>query len=300
MARPTSTRGSVDVVVVSYNSRDLLRDCVGPLASLDWVNVIVVENASPQDPGDVLADLPVTLIRNDENLGFGRACNVGWRAGSAPFVLFLNPDARLDAASLEPMIERVERDGTGLVGPRTVTSDGELVHSQRAFVGVGAIWAQVFFLHRIVRNGTWVDGIVRDEEAYQRPETPDWVSGACMLLRRVVVERLGGFDERFFMYCEDRDLCRRVRGLGLEVAFEPRAVAVHDEGSSAPNWRMVPVFVRSHVAYSEKYFRGWRRVAARAGIALHELVRLVLARGGRPARVGHLRGLRVALTSRRD
>jgi GT2 family glycosyltransferase len=214
-------------------------------------------------------------------------------------VVFLNPDARLDGASIQRLIERVEVDGAGLAAPRTVTSAGRLVHSQRNFVGVGSIWAQVFFLHRLFPNRGWVDGIVRDPAVYERAERPQWVSGACMLLSRSVLETLGGFDERFFMYCEDRDLCRRVRGLGLEVVYEPGAAAVHDEGSSAPSWRMVPVLVRSQIAYVEKYFGGWRRIAARAGIALHEAVRVVFVRGGRAERAGHLRGLLAAVSVRR-
>ncbi len=289
----------VDVVVVAYNSRAHLGACVEPLLGLDGVNVIVVDNASPDDTGAAVEGLPVTLIRNSENLGFGRACNIGWRSGKAPFVLFLNPDARLDGDSLERLIERLERDRAGLVAPRTVTSAGELVHSQRRFVGLAAAWAQIFFLHRVIGDGARVDGIIRESRAYERKQTPDWLSGACMLLPREVLETLDGFDERFFMYCEDRDLCRRIRRLGLSVVYEPAATAVHDEGSSAPSWRMVPVLVRSQVAYTEKYLHGWRRIAARVGIALHEAVRIVVVRGGRSARAGHFRALLAALAPRR-
>lgn len=294
-----TTPARVDVVVVAYNSRDHLRDCLMPLLAFDEVNVIVVDNASPDDTPVVVAGLPVTLIRNSENLGFGRACNIGWRSGSAPFVVFLNPDARLDRDSLERLVGGVERDAAGLAAPRTVTSTGRLVYSQRTFVGVGAIWAQTFYLHRLLPNASRMDGIVRDPALYEQVQTPEWVSGACMLLRRSVLETLGGFDERFFMYCEDMDLCHRVRNLGLDVVYEPRATAIHDEGSSAPSWRMVPVLVRSRVAYAEKYLGGWRRVAARTGIALHEASRAVFARGGGAARAGHFRGLLVALISSR-
>ena len=301
MAPPSSTDGrpQVDVVVVAYRSRDHLRGAVEPLVGLGGVRVIVVDNASPDDSSEAVADLPISLIRNESNLGFAKACNIGWRGGAGRYVLFLNPDARIDEASLTRLIERLERDGAGLAGPRTVTSAGELVHSQRRFVGVAALWAQVFFLHRLIGDSGKVDGIIRDSSAYGRAQAPDWLSGACMLLPRTVLETLGGFDERFFMYCEDRDLCRRVRRLGLDVVYEPAATAVHDEGSSAPSWRMVPVLVRSHVAYTDKYLQGWRRIATRVGIALHEAVRVIVVRGGRSARAGHFRGLLAALTVRR-
>ena len=292
-------RPPVDVVIVAYRSGDHLRGAVEPLVGLDGVQVIVVDNASPDDSVEAVADLPISIVQNQSNLGFAKACNIGWRHGTGRYVLFLNPDARIGEASLTRLVERLERDGPGLAGPRTVTSAGELVHSQRRFVGVAAVWAQVFFLHRVLGDGASVDGIIREAGAYEQTQTPDWLSGACMLLPRDVLETLGGFDERFFMYCEDRDLCRRIRRLGLEVVFEPAATAVHDEGSSAPSWRMAPVLVRSQVAYTEKYLRGWRRIATRIGIALHEAVRVVVVRGGRSARAGHFRGLIAALTPSR-
>jgi GT2 family glycosyltransferase len=290
---------SVDVVVVAYNSRDHLRLCIEPLLEVEWVRVIVVDNASPDDTAAALQGLPVTLIENPENLGFGRACNVGWRRGTAPYVLFLNPDARIDRTALRRLVEIGESPGVGLVAPQTVSSNGELVRSQRTFVGVATIWAQLFFLHRLFPSASWADGIVRTPAAYERRSSPDWVSGACMLLTRELLERLGGFDERFFMYCEDMDLCRRVRETGLDVVYEPGAIVVHDEGSSAPSWTMVPVLVRSRVSYADKYLRGWRRTATRIGIALHEASRAIIARGGKPARAGHLKGLLAALGSDR-
>jgi N-acetylglucosaminyl-diphospho-decaprenol L-rhamnosyltransferase len=301
MAPPSSTDGlaQVDVVVVAYRSRDHLRGAVEPLVGLDGVTVIVVDNASPDKGLEVVSDLPVSVVRNESNLGFAKACNIGWRRGAGRYVLFLNPDARIDDASLARLVARAEDPRVGIIAPRTVTSEGRLVWSQRAFVGVRTIWAQLFFLHRLFPDATWADGIVRDPAAYERRASPDWVSGASMLLERSLLEQLGGFDERFFMYCEDMDLCRRVREAGLDVAYEPTALVVHDEGSSAPSWAMTPVLVRSRVSYADKYFAGWRRTATRAGIALHEASRALVVRGGRPARAGHLRGLLAALSSSR-
>ena len=289
----------VDVVIVAYNSRDHIRVAVEPLVGLEGIRVIVVDNASPDDSVAAVADLPVSVIRNAANLGFAKACNIGWRAGSAPRVLFLNPDARIDSESLERLLRTLERRRAGLVAPRTVTSSGALVHSQRKFVGAASIWAQIFFLHRLFPHASWADGIVRDAAAYAQPSMPDWVSGACMLVDRSVLERLGGFDERFFMYCEDMDLCRRIRTVGLEIMYEPAARAIHDEGASAASSTMVPVLVSSRISYADKYLEGWRRIATRAGIAMYEASRAIFSRGGVAARRGHLRGLRAALTSGR-
>jgi GT2 family glycosyltransferase len=120
-----------------------------------------------------------------------------------------------------------------------------------------------------------------------------------MLVDRAVLEQIDGFDERFFMYCEDMDLCRRIRDLELDILYVPEAVVTHDEGSSAPSSVMVPVLVRSRISYTEKYLRGWRRLAMRAGIVAYEASRVVFSRGNMAARHSHLRGLRTALTSGR-
>jgi GT2 family glycosyltransferase len=258
-----------------------------------------VDNASPDDSPAAVADLPVTVIRNAENLGFATACNIGWRAGSSPKILFLNPDAQIDGPSIELLAAAVG-ERVGLAAPRTVTSDGILVRSQRRFVGATAIWAQVLFLHHLFRGAAWADGIVRDDAEYERRSSPDWVSGACMLVERPVLSETGGFDERFFMYCEDMDLCRRIRDLGLDVAYEPRARAIHDEGSSAPSSAMVTILVSSRIAYARKHLGGGRRLAALTGLVALEMTRAVLSRGGAAERKGHLRGLRLALTGGRS
>src|SRR2546421_8491449 len=131
----------VDVVVVAYNSRGQLRAAVEPLASVPEVSVVVVDNDSPDHSAEVVADLPVTVLQNETNVGFAKACNMGWRSGTAPYVLFLNPDAQIDAQSIERMTEALADASVGLVAPRTVDTSGALVHSQRRFVGVASVWA---------------------------------------------------------------------------------------------------------------------------------------------------------------
>src|ERR1700704_2954212 len=109
---------AVDVVVVAYNSRAQLRAAVAPLAEIPNVNVVVVDNDSPDRSIEAVADLPITTIRSPTNLGFAKACNLGWRSGSAPCVLFLNPDAQIDPASVRRMELTLRDSATGLVAPR--------------------------------------------------------------------------------------------------------------------------------------------------------------------------------------
>src|SRR4051794_10176808 len=243
---------AVDAVVVSYNSAQHLRGCVEPLTRGEAAEVVVVDSASADDSLATVRDLPLQAVQLDENRGFAHACNVGWRLGSAPFVLFLNPDARLEPAALERLVTAAEPQQVGAVAPRIEGADGTLDHSLRRFPRLRSTYAQALFLHRLFPRAEWVDELVRDEGAYRRRWSPEWVSGACVLVRRTVLEGLGGLDDGFFLYCEDLDLCRRIRAAGFEIAFEPDAQAVHIGGASLPRTSLLPVLAASRVRYARK------------------------------------------------
>ena len=133
---------AIDVVVVSYNSRDTLRACVEPLAALDEVAVIVVDNASADQSLETIADLPVRTVASEHNRGFGAGCNLGLAAGDSPFVLFLNPDAYISEEALRRLADvLVSEPEVAIVGPRTIAADGALVRSMRRYQRVGSVWA---------------------------------------------------------------------------------------------------------------------------------------------------------------
>jgi GT2 family glycosyltransferase len=279
----------VDVVIVAYNSREQLADCVWPLLGIDWIHLIVVDNASPDDSAAAVAGLPVTVVREGENRGFGAGCNAGSRAGSAPYVLFLNPDATIDAQALSRLVDTLERDPTlGAAGPRIVNDDGTLDHSIRRFPRLRSTYAQALFAHRFAPNAGWTDEVVRDASRYESPGAAEWLSGACLLVRRSVLDPIGGFDEGFFMYCEDTDLCRRIGNAGLAVWYQPTAVAGHKGGASAPRSSLLPVLAASRSRYAHKHRGRPAAAGERIGIALGSLTHLVAGRGGGDARRGHL------------
>ena len=285
----------VDVVVVAFNSRKQLRACVEPLCTLDNVSVIVVDNASPDNSLEALDGLPVTAIASAVNGGFAYGCNRGFRAGSAPFVLLLNPDATIDGESLSQLVAVLESDErVGAVAPRIIASDGSLDFSQRRFPRLRSTYARALFLHRIFPRAPWSDETIREVDRYERPGSVEWVSGACMMLRRSALELVNGLDERFFMYCEDKDLCRRLWDQGLEVRYEPRATARHHGGASAPRASLLPVLTASRVLYAEKHDNRLVTVLERAGLGLEALTRIVVSRGGLRRRTGYARSLRAA------
>jgi N-acetylglucosaminyl-diphospho-decaprenol L-rhamnosyltransferase len=288
----------VDVVIVSYNSRDRLRACVGPLLEIPGVNAIVVDNASPDRSLEAVRDLPVTAIQLPANGGFAHGVNAGWRAGSNPYVLLLNPDARIGAASLEALVRALEEDPSlGAVAPRILDDDGSLDYSQRRFPRLRSTYARALFLHRLFPTASWTDELIRDQDVYVRRGTPDWVSGACILLRRDALVKLDGLDEGFFMYSEDIDLCRRLRtAAGYELLYEPAAVVEHEGGASAPRAELLPVLAASRLRYAAKHRSAPGALLERIGVALEAATHVAVSRGGRRARAGHARALRLAVT----
>jgi N-acetylglucosaminyl-diphospho-decaprenol L-rhamnosyltransferase len=287
----------VDVVVVSYNSRARLRSCVGHLVNEQDLGVIVVDNASPDRSLDAVSDLPLTAVALPGNDGFAHGCNAGIAAGSAPYVLLLNPDAHIRPETVRQLVDAMARDERiGAAAPRIVGEDGSLELSLRRFPRLRSTYAQAFFLHRVFPRAEWVDELERDTAAYERAGSPEWVSGACVLLRRSAVETIGGLDDGFFMYCEDIDLCRRLRDAGYDIRFVPQAVVTHEGGASAPRASLLHVLAASRVRYAHKH-RGWAGAALeRFGVGLGALTHALVARGGRAVRAGHMRALRQAMS----
>jgi GT2 family glycosyltransferase len=291
----------VDVVVVSYNSAEHLRSSVEPLCRIGWAQVYVVDNASSDGSVASVGGLPLETISLMENLGFAGGCNVGWRAGKHPYVLFLNPDAQIDADSLRLLVSALESETTrAIAAPKIVAADGTLQYSLRRFPRLRSTFAQALFLHRLSPTATWADEIIRTPVAYASPGEHDWASGACLLVRRDVLERLDGWDAGFFFYCEDIDLCRRARDAGFTVWYEPGASVVHDGGGSAARSAMLPHLAASRVRYAGLHRSRPAAVFERLGIALEALTRLLAGRGGRATRVGHARSLRVAIGAGRQ
>jgi GT2 family glycosyltransferase len=284
----------VDVVVVTFNSRDRIRACVAPLSAEPGFHVVVVDNASTDGTLGAIVDLPIDVRTEAENRGFGYGCNVGWRAGEAAYVLFLNPDASISPAAVGRLVSTLEgHPRAGAVAPKILESDGSLDFSLRRFPRLASTFSQALFLHRLLPAASWTDELVRDTSVYARPGTAEWVSGACILFRRSVLEQLGGFDDGFFLYSEDKDICCRTWQLGHEVRFDPEAVATHEGGASAPRGALLPVRAASRLRYSRKHrppvLAMLERVGVALGAATHGLA------GQRSLRSGHLRALLVAV-----
>ncbi len=266
------------VALVAYRSRPYLPACLAALpAAIGGAacEIAVVDNASEDGTCEWLAEvLPdVRLLRNDANRGFAAAANQAARLTTAPFVLFLNPDAAPRPGSVALLLDAIRRDSrVALVAPQLVGLDGALQQTVWPDLGVLAVARDLVCFGRPSRAQ------VRDA-----PVDVACVSAACLLVRRSAFEALGGFDEGFFLYHEDFDLCARVRAAGFRVRFVPDARVVHHVGGSAfldPRafWRH---YHRSRMRLIGKLHPGWR---GRALTALYRgSVRLRAAAGAAAA-----------------
>jgi GT2 family glycosyltransferase len=283
-------------VIVSYRSGATLRGCVEPLLAMEQVRTTVVDNASPDDTLATITDLPLEIVRAPRNGGFSYGCNLGAAGGSAPYLLFLNPDARMGTETLRTLTAVLDaRPECGLVGPRILEPGPRLAYSRRRFPRHRSTYAQALFLHRLLPAAAWSDELVRDANAYESSGEAEWISGACMLVRRDVFAAIGGFDERFFLYCEDTDLCKRVRDHGFTVRFEAAATVHHVGGGSSDAGETQAIAARSRILYAEKHHGARGARVERAGVALGELTHAVAAAGRPASRRGHLSALRAAL-----
>jgi N-acetylglucosaminyl-diphospho-decaprenol L-rhamnosyltransferase len=289
----TALDRQIDAVVVSYCSRATLRECVEPLVPIPGVRVTVVDNDSPDDSAAAIADLPVEVIRSGHNGGFGFGCNRGLAAGSNPLVLFLNPDAQIEAAELSRLVDVLEAEpDVALVGPRLLNDTGELIPTIRRLQRPSSVWAEALYLHRILPGWVhWAHEIDTRAASHEQVAYPEWVSGACMLARRDALEAIGGFDEGFFLYCEDMDLCARLRAAGGRIRYEPSATVRHRGGHSAPYNSLRAVLTRSRIRYARRHGGRVSEALVRTGVTAHALTH-VLGSAGRPA---HRRGHQAAL-----
>ena len=149
--------------------------------------------------------------------------------GRQPFDLLLTGGEVLDVATLE-----LREADIGIVGPMIRADDGSLDFSQRRFPRLRSTFARALFVHRLLPHAIWTDEMIRDHGLYERARSAEWLSGACLLVRRETLEVLTGWDEGFFLYCEDKDLCKRAWAAGYSVRYEPTAKCVHVGGASAP------------------------------------------------------------------
>lgn len=242
---------TVSIVIVNWNTKEFLKDCLFSIPPEIPHEVIVVDNASSDGSGDFIEkNFPdVRLIKNAANKGFAGACNQGADIARGKYLFFLNPDTILEKDSLGRLLEFVEnRSWIGAVGPRLIGRDGRVQNSVRRFPTIRGI-----VLRKILPFGRKERLVYRLPDSI--PSSVDQVSGAAFLIKKDLWKDVGGMDERFFMFYEEVDLCRRLKDLGYNIYYLPTARIIHLGGGSRHKDRQAVKnhSIRSMYLYFQKY-----------------------------------------------
>ena len=241
----------VSIIILSFNTKDLLKSCLESIyknvKGFEF-EVIVVDNASTDATASVISNNnAIKLIQNKENFGFSKGNNIGAQKAKGEYLLFLNSDTKIQDNGLKRMLEFFkEHSDIGIVGAKLTNVDGSSQLSTGNFYSIINTILMLFGGEQFVRFSP------------KEIQEVDWVSGACFMTRKDLFNNLGGFDEHFFMYIEDMELCYRVKKMGYKVYFYPQANILHvGEASSQRSFAIVHIykgllyFYAKHKSYTQ-------------------------------------------------
>jgi len=252
----TANRPVLSICIVNWNTSDLLKDCLnsiyGDSQAAEW-EVLVVDNASTDDSVEMVRNCfpQVGLVASPDNLGFAGGNNLALKRARGYYLLILNSDTRVQAGGLGALIDFMElHAGAGAAGPRMVKRDGSLQLSCGLTPSLGSEFVNKLLLHKLFpffKLGNWNHAQIRDV---------GWVTGACLLVRREVVEQVGSLDPGMFMFYEDLEWCMRIRKAGWKIFYFPFCQVLHLGGQSTRKnlRRMLVISQRSQFYLFQKHF----------------------------------------------
>lgn len=306
----------LSIIIVSWNTRDLLRRCLQSIEANKGetaVEIIVVDNASHDGTPDMLrAEFPqVQLIESGANLGFSAGNNVGLAAAQGDYLLLLNPDTEIVGDALQRLIATLaENPFAGVVAPRLHYGDGSPQITRHRFpllwtlatasTPLAPLFAPLlnrFYYQTNHNKGLGFDNLPApihsgDAMDSRHSQPTDWLTGAALLLKREVYQRVGGFDEQFFMYFEETDWQRRIKAAGWTILYDPAALIIHHEAQSSGQvgGKRDFIFNRSRLRYAAKWHGNRAAALLRGWLIL--LYALEWAQEGVKWLLGHKRPLR--------
>jgi GT2 family glycosyltransferase len=273
----------VSIIIVNYETSGMVRRCVKSLAEEPVSHeIIVVDNPSPADDARNLEGLPVRVVRNAVNLGYGLGCNAGAAVARGRLICVLNPDTVIPKGALGSWVASLDaclasNPRTGLLAPRLVNENGTVQRSTYQFVNAANYWLYHSILAGILK---------RLRKTFRLPDAPDgrgvrrsdWVMGAAMLLPRAAWQAVGGFSDRYFLYSEDADLCRRLWDAGWEVLFDPGVTLIHTQGEASAETRdrAVQRFFKGLSMFLHTHYGPVRRRSVEVAVILDMLLRVAV------------------------
>lgn len=231
---------TLSIVIVNWNTRQLLEECLGSILKfgerVDY-EIIVIDNASRDGSQKFLSGFNVDnsnfkVILNHQNLGFAKAVNQGMKASKGDYILLLNPDAQTKEKAFESLIGFMEKNkNCGIVGGKILNDDGSTQASVRGFPSFGSQFFILLKLHHFVKPKT-IKNYFLTNFRYDQGQEVEQVMGAFFLIRRKVIEKIGYFDDKFFLWFEEVDFCYRTKKAGWKVFYHPEAETIHLGGAS--------------------------------------------------------------------
>jgi GT2 family glycosyltransferase len=259
----------IDLIIINYKSTDYLQTCLTSIYERlngFHANVHVADNGSGDHVHLVKSTYPKTILTiHNNNLGFSKAVNKIIKKTSSPYIVLLNPDTIVFDNFFESIISFMQNHpDVGIVGPKVINTDGSIQGSARAFpTFLTSLFGRRSLLTRLFPNNRITcANIVSNKSDGRIPLEVDWVSGACQIIRREAIEDVGLLDERFFLYWEDADWCKRMWQMGWKVIYFPRAAIQHAVGGSSERnlTRSVFEFHKSAYLLFKKYHKSYRLI----------------------------------------
>jgi GT2 family glycosyltransferase len=265
----------VSIIILNYKSCGLVRQCVEAIAAHPTKSsheIIVVDNASGDGIGEMLAERfpDVRFVQHSSNVGFAAGNNIGIRISRGRYVMIMNPDIIVHPGSIDALVDFMDANAdVGVAGPKLFRPDGTLDNSCYRFPTYAIPLYRRTPLGRLPSARAAVSSYLMEDYDHERARDVDWLLGAVLIVNRNALEKVGMFDERFFLYFEDIDWCRRFSTRGWRVVYYPEAKMVHfhERLSARGNWLTSPFqkSTRIHIASCIKYFRKWGAKVQSAG-----------------------------------
>lgn len=271
----------IAVVIVNHNTREHLRQCLASLLLESPSEIVVVDNASTDGSVEMVrSEFPgVKLQDNSRNFGYGAAANQGMAGCTAEYVLLLNGDTHVSAGTLDALADYLDNNpAAAIAGPRLVNPDGTLQRSCFPFPGTLKWFLHFDMLGQLIRRIPILRNYQWRMWPHTRAQIVPWVMGAALAIRRQSFISAGGFDESYFMYSEETDLCYRLNAAGWQVHFAPVTTVVHVGQASTNQYRaeMAVEHVSSKLLFYRRHYSTLRFAVLALMMVGSILARLVL------------------------
>lgn len=258
VAQSKADQVAVDVVIVNYNSADLLNQCLGKLLqdASSFLNITVVDNGSEDSSIDSITPLlsKITLIKNSRNKGFSHACNQGAALGQSSYLAFVNPDCFVSSIQIQALAKLLENNThAALVGCRVLNADGSLQAASRR--RLPTFWRVLFHVSKLAKFPIFKGININGTGIFDNPVEVEAVNGACYVVKRTDFEQINGFDEGYPLHFEDLDLFTRLLKINKSILYESKVEVMHLQGKSKQDSSIVKAWKKRGL---KRYFQKFR------------------------------------------